>query len=146
MNARGGAVLYTPEILALAVELANFPLNRAHTLRGEAHSRICGSRVALSLDLNQIGRIGAIGAQVTACAIGQASGAIFLRSALGQDAAALAAGRNEIEAWLAGDDALPSWPGIETLTTARAFPARHAAILLPWRAAFAALSNPCAGD
>jgi NifU-like protein involved in Fe-S cluster formation len=146
MNARGGAVLYTPEILALAVELANFPLDRTHTLRGEAHSRICGSRVALSLDLNQIGRIEAIGAQVTACAIGQASGAIFLRSALGQDAAAIAAAAEEIEAWLAGGDALPSWPGVEALAAARAFPGRHGAILLPWRAALAALSNPVAAN
>jgi NifU-like protein involved in Fe-S cluster formation len=146
MNARGGAVLYTPEILALAVELANFPLDRAHTLRGEAHSRLCGSRVALSLDLNQSGEIEAIGAQVAACAIGQAGGAIFLRSALGQDATTIGAAAEEIEAWLAGGDTLPSWPGMKALAAARAFPGRHGAILLPWRAALAALSNPVAAN
>jgi len=141
MTARGSAVLYTPEILALAVELAEFPLDEARPLRGGAQSRVCGSRVTVAMRADDAGRIGDIGARVSACAIGQAAAALFLRSAQGRDAAGIAIALEEIEAWLTGAQVEPKWPGIGVLASARAFPARHAAILLPWKAALAALSN-----
>jgi NifU-like protein involved in Fe-S cluster formation len=141
MNSRGGAALYTPDILALAVELADYPLDNLPR-RGEAHSRVCGSRVIVGTDSLAAGRIGRVGAQVTACAIGQAAAALFLRSAAGRDGADIASALAAIEAWLAGGDQMPSWPDVAELEPARAYPARHAAILLPWKAALAALSNP----
>ncbi len=146
MTARGGAALYTPEILALAVELARFPLDESLTLTGEAQSRVCGSWVTLGVTLDEAGRIGAVGARVSACAIGQASAALFLKAASGCDAADIAAALAEIEVWLAGGGPTPSWPGIAILASARPFPARHAAILLPWRATLAALSKSVAAD
>lgn len=146
MTARGGAVLYTPEILALAVELARFPLDQSLTLSGAAQSRVCGSRVTLGVTPDDAGRIGAVGARVSACAIGQASAALFLRSAPGHDEADIVAAHGEIETWLAGGEESPSWPGMAILASARSFPARHAAILLPWRAALAALSNRVGAD
>lgn len=138
---RGGAALYTPAILALAVELARFPLDESCPLRGEVHSRVCGSRVTMTIAADRAGRIEGIGARVSACAIGQAAAALFLRSAEKRDAAGVATSLAEIEAWLSGGKAEPAWPGIAVLASARAYPARHAAILLPWRAALAALSN-----
>lgn len=146
MTARGGAVLYTPEILALAVELARYPLDDTRPLRGDARSRVCGSRVVVGIDTDEDGRIAAIGARVSACAIGQAAAALFLRSARGRDTGALTGALSEIERWLAGAEVEPDWPGIAALASARAFPARHAAILLPWKAALAALSNRGVGD
>jgi hypothetical protein len=45
-----------------------------------------------------------------------------------------------IEAWLSTADApLPDWPGLSAIAAARSYPARHGAILLPWKAAMAAL-------
>jgi hypothetical protein len=38
--------------------------------------------------------------------------------------------------------AAPLRPGIDRLASACPYTARHAAILLPWKAALAALSNP----
>ena len=70
MSGRGGAALYTPEILALAVELADYPLSDELPLRGEARSRVCGSRVALGLATGADGSVAEAGARVTACAIG----------------------------------------------------------------------------
>ena len=145
MTSRGGAALYTPAILALAVELADYPLDNLPQ-RGEAHLRVCGSRVIVGTDSDEARRIGRVGAQVTACAIGQAAAALFLRSAPGRDASEIAAALVAIEAWLAGSGAEPSWPNIAELEPARAYPARHAAILLPWKAALAALSNPARAD
>lgn len=147
MNAPAAAPLYTPGILALAVELAAFPLDADLTLRGEAASRVCGSRIAMGLIVTEDGRIARIGAQVTACAIGQAAAAVFLRHARGKSADELAASLAQMERWLqhSGSD-LPNWAGLIQLEPARAFPGRHAAMLLPWQAAMAALSmSPAAG-
>lgn len=142
MSGRGGAALYTPDILALAVELSQFPLTDDLPLRGEALSRVCGSRVTVGIAMARDGRIAGAGARVTACAIGQSAAALFLRDARGRDEPAITAALAALEAWLGGDGRLPDWPGLELLDAARAFPARHHAILLPWKAALDALSNP----
>lgn len=142
MSARGGAALYTPEILALAVELADYPLSSDLPLRGEAHSRVCGSRVAIAIEPAAEGKIARIGARVSACAIGQAAAALFLRSAPGRTVTEIANSLGELETWLADREALPGWPGLAKLEAARPYSARHAAILLPWKAALAALCNP----
>lgn len=146
MTTRSATVLYTPELLGLAVELAAHPLREDLPRRGEAHSRICGSRVIVTLDADEAGRIAAIGARVTACAIGQAAAALFLRSAEGRDANEIAAALEALEAWLAGEGEPPGWPGIAQIETARPYTARHPAILLPWKAALEALSNPAPAD
>lgn len=145
-TAGGGAVLYTPEILALAVELAHYPLSTDLALRGEAFSRICGSRVAIGLCQGANGDIARIGARVSACAIGQAAAALFLRSAAGRSEAEIARELAAIEGWLGGEDERPAWPGVGQLAAARRHTARHPAILLPWKAALAALSNPSRAD
>lgn len=145
MMARGGAALYTPEILGLAVELAAFPLTDDLPLRGEAVSRVCGSRVAVGIATRD-GAIDRIGARVTACAVGQAAAAIFLRASTGRDVNDLNEALSSMTAWLGGADRLPHWPGVEVLDPARAYSARHPAILLPWRAAVSALSNPARPD
>ena len=144
--ARGGAALYTPEILALAVELADYPWTGGLQRFGQASSRICGSKVAVALSTDVDGSISQIGARVSACAIGQAAAALFLRASHGRDHDDLAAALEAMECWLAGEGELPSWPGIERLASARLYSARHAAILLPWKAALAALSNPPRAD
>ena len=70
-----------------------------------------------------------------ACAIGQAAAAIFAEAAAGRSGNDIAEAESAIRAWLAGEAALPDWPGLETLTAAQAYPARHGAILLAWQAA-----------
>jgi hypothetical protein len=46
-----------------------------------------------------------------------------------------------MEAWVAGEGALPGWPDLKVIAPARDFPGRHGAMLLPWKAALAALSK-----
>ena len=134
--------LYTPELLALAVELADhLPLAQA-SAHGEARSPTCGSTLALELGTDEAGRNAALGLKVRACAVGQAAAAIFARHAAGRDRAGLQAALAEMEAWLAGEDqAMPDWPDLALIAPAKAYPARHGAMLLPWRAALAALSS-----
>lgn len=140
MAERDAAPLYTPEMLALAVALADYPPLERATAHGEAVSRTCGSTVAVDLALAPGDTIAAVGLRVSACAVGQAAAAIFARAAPGKSGEQIALAERAIADWLGGG-ALPDWAGIEAIAPARDRPGRHGAILLPWRAARAALSK-----
>lgn len=134
------AKLYSPQVLALATVLADYPLESALPLQGNARSPVCGSAIDISLDLDGEGRISKIGMKVRACAIGQAAAALFAQSGAGKSQPDIATAVEHIDSWLRGEKAvLPDWPGIEVLGVARDYPGRHGAILLPWKAALAAL-------
>jgi NifU-like protein involved in Fe-S cluster formation len=140
------ARLYTPELLALAVELAKAPPLDVADMRAEARSPTCGSTLAMDLMLDGGGRITHLGMRVRACAVGQASAAIFARHAQGRNLADIAGTLDQLESWLRGESEAPLWPDLELVAPARAYPARHGALLLPWKAAATALSTaPAAG-
>lgn len=132
------ATLYTPQVLALATSLARYPLSDDLPQIGSARSPTCGSTIELGLMLDSSGTIERIGLRAHACAIGQAAAAIFAEGAAGRDAKAIQAAEAEIANWLAGGTQ-PDWPMFEAIAAAHAYPARHGAILLPWKAALAAL-------
>jgi NifU-like protein involved in Fe-S cluster formation len=134
------ARLYTPEVLGLAVELAQWPALPDAVAVAEARSPTCGSTLVLGLRQDGEGAVAALGMQVRACAIGQAAAALFARNAIGRHPAEIMTARDAIARWLVGDGERPDWPGLDLLEPARAYPARHAAILLPWQAAADALS------
>jgi NifU-like protein involved in Fe-S cluster formation len=133
--------LYTPELLALAVDLAQWPRLGGAALQGEARSPTCGSTLAIDLELDRAGRIERLGMRVRACAVGQAAAAIFAAQAVGRDAGQIGETLGQLEAWLAGGGPVPDWPGLAPIEPARAYAARHGAMLLPWKAALAALSS-----
>jgi len=135
------ARLYTPELLGLAVELARHPPLQQASARGEARSPTCGSTIAMDLGLDPAGWIEQLGLRVHACAVGQAAAAIFARHALGHHAGDIGDMLRQLEAWLAGEGERPGWPDLSLIEAARDYPGRHGAILLPWRAALAALSS-----
>ncbi|MEC7953114.1 MAG: iron-sulfur cluster assembly scaffold protein [Pseudomonadota bacterium] len=130
--------LYSTELLALAIELADYPFDAAAPSIGHARSRSCGSVIDLS---SSGGSLEDLGLRVSACAVGQASAAIFARESSGMNAAAIAAMVENLGEWL--QDKAPSsiLPRLELLEPARPHLGRHEAILLPWRAALDALSK-----
>jgi NifU-like protein involved in Fe-S cluster formation len=136
------AVLYTPDVLAAAMGLAQWPWDEGLPLVGEARSRACGSTLALGLALDGEGRIVRLGLRPHACAVGQAAAHVFATAAPGRTRADIATARAALGAWLAGEGAEPDWPGLALLRNARDYPARHGAILLAWDAALAALAEP----
>jgi NifU-like protein involved in Fe-S cluster formation len=136
--------LYTPELLGLAVSLADYPADPSFPFHGSARSRSCGSTLEGDFALDSEGRIAGIGLRVRACAVGQAAAAIFAQAALGRSAEDIAAGHEALAVWLAEGGEPPDWPGISALAEARAFPGRHGAIMLPWTAAREALSSKSA--
>ena len=130
--------LYTPLVLGLATSLADFPFDGDWQHRGGARSATCGSAIEIGLDLGESAVIARLGVKASACAIGQAAAALFAQQAAGLGRAQIQTGLQQIEAWLAGG-ALPAWPGFDLIAAAQAFPARHGAVLLAWRAALVAL-------
>lgn len=136
MNTRG---LYTPEILAGAMGLSEFPWDETLPLRGSARSRSCGSAIELGLSIDAAGSIDRLALRPHACAVGQAAANIFARSARGRTRADIALARDSLARWLAGEGSEPDWPGVGLLAPALGYPARHAAILLAWDAALEAL-------
>ena len=144
MTAAPRTTLYSPQMLALAVELANIPLDPHAPFLGEARSRTCGSTLALSCAIDASGTICAIGMKVSACAVGQAAAAIFAKGAVGRDRGELLTAERSIAAWLSGKGNIPDWPRLGMLEPALPHKGRHEAILLPWRAALDALSKDAA--
>lgn len=133
------SALYTPQMLALAADLARYPFAGEFAHQASARSSVCGSTLAIGLDLDADGAVSRVGLQVAACAIGQSSAAILAGAAQGARPEDIATVHEGVRAWLSGEGDLPDWPGLEILTAARAHAGRHGALLLPWEAAVRAL-------
>lgn len=144
VSERVSTKLYTPELLGLAADLADFPLTDDLPLRAEVRSRTCGSVIAVGFALDDYGLVSKVGMKVKACAIGQASAALMAQWIRGDIPGHVCLTAEALGRWLAGEGELPQWPGIAALAPARDHPARHGALLLPWTAATKALSSAAA--
>ncbi len=129
------APLYNRDILRLAASIPHLGLLESADAQAERKSVVCGSRVAVSVRVDEKGRIAAIGQEVRACALGQASAAVMSGHAVGRSLEELTAARDSLRDYLAGNSDEPGdWPGITVLAAARPFHARHPSILLPFEA------------
>jgi NifU-like protein involved in Fe-S cluster formation len=136
------AVLYNRDVLRLASSLV--PNDRLLQAAGiaEARSPICGSRIQAEAALNADGVVTAIALRASACALGQASAAILRIHAVGHSGDDIAALRAGIAGALNGTCDMPDmWSELQLLSPAKDYPSRHAAILLPYDALLAAISN-----
>jgi NifU-like protein involved in Fe-S cluster formation len=128
--------LYNRDILRLAASIPHLGRLDHPQASVEKSSPVCGSRVTVDIVLDQQGRVAAIGQEVKACALGQASAALLGAEAVGRRGAEIAAARDALAAFLAGRRDDPGgWPGLAVLSGARLYPARHASILLAFEAA-----------
>jgi NifU-like protein involved in Fe-S cluster formation len=81
-------------------------------------------------------RVIAFGQDVRACALGQASAALLANNIIGRSATEIEDASLKLNAFLAGaEENIGNWPGMNVLTAARNYPARHASIRLPFEAA-----------
>jgi NifU-like protein involved in Fe-S cluster formation len=134
------APLYTTEILRLAASL--YGPRELDRVDGDAELRspTCGSRVSISVQLDDDRRVEAISQKVHACAFGQASAALLERHAIGRAHDEVSDALVVLSRWLAEEqDEAGDWPGILALEPARKRKARHGAILLPYRVLLAAI-------
>ena len=141
------AALYNRDILRLAASIPHQRRLARPQASAEKSSPVCGSRVVVDLVLDKEGRVAALGQEVKACALGQASASLMGAHAIGRDAAALAQARDALAAYLAGRRDDPGeWPDLAILGAARGYPARHAAILLAFEAAAEAAAIAARAD
>ena len=128
--------LYTTDILRLAVEAAGYPRLSAPDGSSSGRTPVCGSTITLDIAKAADGTVAAVGFDIQACALGQASSAILAHGIVGRTPAQLAEVAQQLADWLAGSrDTPPDWPLIEQLAPARSRSGRHEAILLGFRAA-----------
>jgi NifU-like protein involved in Fe-S cluster formation len=134
--------LYTTEILRLAASLHEIRELEREDGRAELRSPTCGSRIAISVQLDRDRRVLMLSQQVHACAFGQASAALVQQHAIGRAHDEVADALVTISRWLAEEqDEAGDWPGIVALEPARPRKARNGAILLPFRALLAAIES-----
>lgn len=134
------APLYTTEILRLAASLREpHPLEHEDGC-AEIRSPTCGSRVCMTVQLDEQRRVDRISMQVQACAFGQASAALLDRHSRGRTHDEVSEAMLDLSRWLAGEhEGKLRWPGLIALAPARTRSGRHGAILLPFRALLAAM-------
>ncbi len=105
-------------------------------------SPVCGSRIIIDVNLAGEGKLAEMAMVVNACALGQASAALLGRHAVGSALGDIATARDFLHAYLNGtSDRIDFWPGVDVFSAARNYPARHAAITLPFDALVAAMGT-----
>ena len=129
------APLYNMEILRLAATVPFQERLPDPMGTSEKRSPVCGSRVAVDLDLDDDRRVKALGLLVRACALGQASAGLLAAHVIGRSAAEIAEARDALAVWLAGEGPAPDWPGLDIFVPALPHRGRHAAIRLAFEAA-----------
>jgi len=129
------APLYNIDILRLAASIPYAQrLDDPHGT-SERRSPVCGSRVTVDVEVDDDGRIMAIGQEVRACALGQAAANLMANHAIGRSTEELAQARDALTGWLAGERDDPGdWPGLHVFEPALQHKARHASIRLAFEA------------
>lgn len=140
MAPRMTTTVYTTEILRLAASLSEPRELEREDGSAELRSPTCGSRVVMSVQLDEDRRVEAISQRVHACAFGQASAALIERHARGRTHNEVAETLVALSRWLADDQAeAADWPDLAVLEPARPRKGRRGAILLPFRTLLAAI-------
>ena len=129
------APLYNTEILRLAATIPHQARLAEPMGSSEKRSPICGSRVTVDINLGDDGRVREVGMLVRACALGQASSSLLAAEVIGKSPEELAAARDALSAWLAGEGGLPTRAGFDLFQPALPHSARHASIRLAFEAA-----------
>lgn len=131
--------LYSQRILALAADMPMTDPLPAPDATTRTRAPLCGSTIEVQITCAD-GRITGYSQSVHACALGQASAAIFGASVIGRDRAQVQALHDALAAMLKGGPVPPAPFGdYDVLTAARNYPNRHGSILLAPEATLAAL-------
>lgn len=134
--------LYAPAVLRLAAAATGAERLDPADVRGAAHNPVCGDRVAVTLDLDDNGRITALAHDTHACVLAQASATILGAHLQGADRAQVRALRAAVAAMLkSGPVPDPPFADYAVLAPAAAHRNRHACVLLPLDAVLDALDG-----
>ena len=139
--------VYNRKILELAANIPHIGRLPAPQASASAHSRLCGSSVAIDLCLAD-GHVSDFAQDVKACALGQAACSAMGRNIIGASAAELREIRDSMRKMLKEQGPPPQgrFADAGLLEAARDYKARHASILLVFDAVVEALGRIEAGQ
>lgn len=133
--------MYSRELLRLGLRLADQGRLSDFDGSAEARSRACGSVVVADVRMDG-DRVVAFGQDVKACAVGQASAAVLGSHIVGRVRTEIKDAHDGFANFLRGlSDDLGEWPELQSLAGVREHKGRHAAALLPYEAALAAIDQ-----
>ncbi|PRY90098.1 iron-sulfur cluster assembly scaffold protein [Donghicola tyrosinivorans] len=123
--------LYSQRILALAAEVPHNARLESPMASVKKRSPLCGSTVTVDIDVKD-GKISNYGAEVKACALGQAAAGVVGQAAVGRTQAEVITARDQLKAMLKEEGPVPDAPfdGLEALLPAKDYKNRHASIML----------------
>jgi NifU-like protein involved in Fe-S cluster formation len=133
--------IYNARMLRLAAEAAGAGRLSEPDGSAEIVNPVCGDRIRV--DVRTAGsRIRAIGYEVHACVLTQASASLLGRHGAGRTAEEIRALAAQIEAMLCSEAEPPGgdWSDYAALEPVRAHSSRHQCVMLPLRALLAALA------
>jgi NifU-like protein involved in Fe-S cluster formation len=132
--------IYSAGLLRLAAEATGAGRLPERDAGAEILNPTCGDRIAVEVGL-AADRIAALGYEVHACVLTQASASLLGRHAAGCTAAEIRAVAEQIEAMLRAGSELPAggWADYAVFAPVRAHKSRHECVMLPLRALLAAL-------
>jgi len=132
--------IYNAAMLRLAAEATGAGRLAERDASADILNPTCGDRIALDLRLEGE-RVAALGYEVHACVLTQASAALLGRHAPGRSAAEIREVAASIEAMLRSGGAMPggAFADYAAFEAVRAHKSRHECVMLPLRALLAAL-------
>ena len=134
--------LYAKPLLRLAANATGAGRLNPFDAEGHAHNPTCGDRIAVTLRLDEKGRIAEMAHETQACVLTQASASILGANLAGADATSLETLRAQVASMLR-EGAPPPAPFADyaTLTGAAVYRNRHTCVLLPIDAVLNALGT-----
>jgi NifU-like protein involved in Fe-S cluster formation len=139
--------IYNARMLRLAAEAAGAGRLDVRDASAEIVNPVCGDRIRVDVRTDGA-RIAALGYEVHACVLTQASASLLGRHAVGRTAAEIRDVAGQIEAMLREEGSAPGgdWSDYVALEPVRAHSSRHECVMLPPRALLAALDADEAKD
>ena len=131
--------LYQARIVALAKSKTGAGKLAAPTRTARRDNPLCGDRVTIDVKLDDTGHIAEIAHQVRGCLLCQASAAALASTAVGRDAAGIAALRHDAERAV-GREAGKAHDPFDAFEPVAAHKSRQECVLLPFEALEDALS------
>ncbi|HSA80050.1 MAG TPA: iron-sulfur cluster assembly scaffold protein [Geminicoccaceae bacterium] len=139
--------IYSAALLRLAAEATGAGRLAKCDASADILNPTCGDRITVDVGIAE-GRIAALGYEVHACVLTQASASLIGRHAVGCSAAEIRAVAERIEAMLRVGSELPvgAWADYAVFAPVRGHKSRHECVMLPLRALLAALAAGGAQD
>lgn len=136
------ADLYNKSILSLAGNIERTERLDEPDATVFLDSPLCGSRITMDVKLSG-DVVTDYGAEVRACALGQAASAIMAKHVVGQSVGELRALETEMRAMLKQHGNTPSgvWSELEVLRPVADYKARHGSVMLPFEAIVRAIDE-----